>query len=64
MALQSGLPLLDFSPVTRKKREEYFAAVRAGLERNYEPMEKIFDKGPRNNNFTLLGLDLVWIRPI
>ena len=29
---------------TRKsrKREEYFAAVRAGLDRNYGPMEKLF----------------------
>ena len=44
MALQAGLPLLDFSPITGKKREEYFAAVRAGLKRNYEPMEKIFNK--------------------
>jgi len=44
MALQAGLPLLDFSPITGGKREEYFAAVRAGLERNYEPMEKIFNK--------------------
>jgi len=38
------LPLLDFSPVTGKKREEYFAAVRSGLERDFEPMEKIFNK--------------------
>lgn len=42
MALQAGLPLLDFSGITGKKREEYFAAVRAGLDRNYEPMKKIF----------------------
>jgi len=44
MALQAGLPLLDFSSITGGKREEYFAAVRAGLARNYEPMEKVFNK--------------------
>lgn len=42
MALQAGLPLLDFSPITGEKKEGYFAAVRAGLDRNYRPMEKIF----------------------
>jgi cell filamentation protein len=25
-----------------RTRQEYFAAVRAGLDRNYEPMERIF----------------------
>lgn len=25
-----------------RKREEYFAAVRAGMDRNYEPMTKLF----------------------
>ena len=42
MALQAGLPLLDFSPITGEKKEGYFAAVRAGLDRNYRPMEEIF----------------------
>lgn len=42
MALQAGLPLLDFSAITDEKKEGYFAAVRAGLGRNYRPMEKIF----------------------
>ncbi|HEY8888628.1 MAG TPA: Fic family protein [Gallionella sp.] len=41
MALQAGLPLLDFSAIADQKKESYFAAVRAGLDRNYEPMEKI-----------------------
>lgn len=44
MALQAGLPLLDFSPITGEKKEGYFAAVRAGLDRNYRPMEKIFSE--------------------
>ncbi|MBI5889083.1 MAG: Fic family protein [Nitrosomonadales bacterium] len=42
MALQAGLPLLDFGPIAGEKKESYFAAVRAGLDRNYRPMEKIF----------------------
>ncbi len=44
MALQAGLPLLDFSTIAGEKRESYFAAVRAGLDRNYRPMEKIFSE--------------------
>lgn len=57
MALQAGLPPLDFGGIRGKKREQYFAAVRAGLDNNYEPMERIFNdvirrtlwirKGPR-----------------
>ena len=42
MALQAGLPLLDFSLIAEERKENYFAAVRAGLDRNYRPMEKIF----------------------
>jgi len=42
MALQAGLPPLDFSEFERKRKEEYFAAVRAGMDRNYQPMEKVF----------------------
>jgi cell filamentation protein len=42
MALQAGLPLLDFSGIRGKKREAYFAAVQAGMSRDYAPMEAIF----------------------
>ncbi len=42
MALQAGLPTLDFGTIKGKKREEYFKAVRAGLDKNYHPMAKIF----------------------
>ncbi|MBM4309988.1 MAG: Fic family protein [Deltaproteobacteria bacterium] len=42
MALQAGLPLLDFSGIKGARREDYFAAVRAGLDRNYEPMRQVF----------------------
>ncbi len=42
MGLQAGLPLLDFTEVAAELREDYFGAVRAGMDRNYAPMEKIF----------------------
>ncbi|HXX81616.1 MAG TPA: Fic family protein [Thermodesulfovibrionales bacterium] len=42
MAFQAGLPGLDFTGIRGKKRKEYFEAVQAGLDRNYEPMKKVF----------------------
>jgi cell filamentation protein len=42
MALQAGLPPLDFGGLNGKTRKEYFAAIRAGLDRDYKPMEEIF----------------------
>jgi cell filamentation protein len=42
MGLQAGLPPLDFSEIQGAKRDEYFVAVRAGMDRNYQPMETIF----------------------
>ncbi len=40
--LQAGMPLLDFSLIKGKKKLGYFSAVRAGVDRNYEPMQQIF----------------------
>jgi cell filamentation protein len=42
MAMQGDLPSLDFSNLKGHKRNEYYAAVRSGLDRNYNPMEYIF----------------------
>ncbi|MBP9653818.1 MAG: Fic family protein [Rhodocyclaceae bacterium] len=42
MALQAGLPLLDFSGITGKARQAYFLAVQAGMRRDYEPMKRVF----------------------
>jgi cell filamentation protein len=42
MAFQAGLPGLDFTVIRGKKRKTYFAAVRLGLEHDYEPMKKVF----------------------
>jgi cell filamentation protein len=43
MALQAGLPPLDFGGLTGKKKKEYIEAIHAGFQGNYEPMEKIFE---------------------
>lgn len=42
MALQAGLPPLDFRDMIGKGMTEYIKAIQAGMERNYEPMEKVF----------------------
>jgi len=44
MGLQAGLPMLVFDEMEGKRRETYFAAIRAGLERDYVPMETIFKR--------------------
>jgi hypothetical protein len=44
MALQAGLPLLDYSSNKGKQREVYFAAVRAAMGREYAPMIEVFRK--------------------
>jgi cell filamentation protein len=41
MGLQAGLPALDFSGIRGRRRKDYFAAVQAGVMRDYRPMEKI-----------------------
>lgn len=42
MGLQAGLPLLDFSEMAGVRKEEYFAAVRAGMDCDYRPMTRLF----------------------
>ena len=42
MALQAGLPALDFVNIRGRKRNEYFKAVRSGMDKNYQPMESFF----------------------
>ena len=42
VGLQAGLPALYFDKLSGRKRQVYFAAVRAGLDRNYEPITKLF----------------------
>ena len=42
MALQAGVPILNFDNMEGERRTEYFAAVQTGMGRNYEPMRDIF----------------------
>lgn len=42
MALQAGLPTLDFGGIAGRRKLEYFSAVQAALSRDYKPMEKVF----------------------
>lgn len=44
MALQAGLPPLDFSLIAGKRKTAYFAAVQAGMDRNYGLMASLFDE--------------------
>ena len=42
MGLQAELPPLFFDRLSGRKRQQYFAAVRAGMDRDYEPMAEMF----------------------
>lgn len=42
MALQAGLPVLDFRGLRGKKKQKYIVAVQAGMGYDYHPMEEIF----------------------
>lgn len=44
MALQARLPPLDFSAIAGAKKRAYFAAVQAGMDRDYRPMERLFEE--------------------
>ncbi len=58
MGLQAKLPPLDFTDIKGKKRQEYFRAVRAGLGRDYEPMEQIFSDVVRKTRRSALRAGL------
>ena len=36
--------MLNFKDITGGKRKHYFAAVNSGMNRDYRPMEKLFEK--------------------
>lgn len=44
MALQAGLPLLDFSLIAGPSKNAYIAAIQAGLDRGYVPMERLLEE--------------------
>jgi cell filamentation protein len=43
MALQAGLPLLDFSLIAGTSKSAYIAAIQAGLDRRYMPMARVLE---------------------
>jgi cell filamentation protein len=43
MALQAELPPLDFGSLKGRRRKAYYAAIQAGLDRDYKPMEDVFN---------------------
>jgi cell filamentation protein, protein adenylyltransferase len=42
MAAQVGIDISRFDALVKRRREEYFAAVRAGLNLDYGPMRRLF----------------------
>lgn len=44
MAAQAQLPLLDFSVLAGRRSNDYFAAVQAGMGRDYRPMARLFEE--------------------
>ena len=44
MALQAGLPPLDFSPMLGRGRRIYFGGIHAAMGRDYRPLATIFQK--------------------
>jgi cell filamentation protein len=42
MALQAGLPPLDFSPLTGAGKRAYIAGIHAAVARNYAPLTAMF----------------------
>ena len=44
MALQAGLPALDFGGIQGAKKRDYISAVQAAMSRDYAPMIKVFER--------------------
>lgn len=44
MALQAGLPPLDFTPMAGRGKRAYIASIHAALDRNYVPLIRIFER--------------------
>jgi cell filamentation protein len=42
MALQAGLPMLDFSPLLGRNKRSYIAGIHSALDRDYAPLAALF----------------------
>lgn len=52
MAIQAGLPSLDFSVLAGRGRPTYFGAVQAAVARDYVPLTTLFRKAIRKTLFS------------
>ncbi|MEO6384850.1 MAG: Fic family protein [Thermomonas sp.] len=55
MALQAGLPLLDFDGLRGQAKRNYIGAIHAALSGNYEPMERVFSQVLRRTRRTAIS---------
>jgi len=44
MALQAGLPFLDFRSMAGEGKRTYITAIQAGLDKDYAPMGRLFQR--------------------
>jgi len=44
MALQAGLPFLDFRSMAGEGKQAYITAIQAGLDKDYAPMGRLFQR--------------------
>lgn len=44
MVPEAGLPLLDFRSLIGEGKLAYITAIRAGLDKDYTPMERLFEQ--------------------
>lgn len=52
MALQAGLPVLDFDGLRGRAKQDYIAAIHAALGRDYGPLERVFANVVRRSRRT------------
>ena len=59
MAMQAGLPPLDFTGIKGRRKQEYFHAVQAGLMGDYAPMIKVFNSVVKGLSKLLINFSFV-----
>jgi cell filamentation protein len=57
MALQAGLPALDFGGLRGRAKQEYIAAIHAAVGCNYAPLERVFADVVRRTRSTAISSD-------
>ena len=55
MALQAGLPVLDFGGVRGRAKQGYIAAIHAAVGCNYVPLERVFASVVRRSRRTVIS---------